>query len=220
MFRAVLKPIPGLGVCFHAWFGFGFCWHQGSKMWVAAVPWVQSPSHSSVATHRRGIIPYWFKMSNKSVRVPIMPSLSLAHFDVLVGTTRARLRSKWAAAVSSGSLFPKAGSLQQPFLLAFIHLLGGCNRLRPLFKKVLLKLVYPHLSLRLTFWCDALRSSRLLVRVWRSFAVLKDRITLDRHCGENPRIDTKTKKNQVEKCLMTIYYFPFPYCFKNNVWNF
>lgn len=97
-------------------------------------------------------------MSNKSVTILLMPFLGLAHFDVHVVAARAWLQSERAAAASSGLLFPKVGSRQQPFLLVRIRFPGDSNRLRLLFKEVLPKLVYPHLSLKLTARCDALGS--------------------------------------------------------------
>lgn len=54
-------------------------------------------------THHRGIIPYRFKMIDKSVIIPVIPSLSLAHFDVLVATSSSlRLVAPAAGAAGVG----------------------------------------------------------------------------------------------------------------------
>lgn len=130
LFRAVLKPIPGLGASSPAGLGWARAGLRTARR--GTQPWIQSPSRSSVATHRRRIILYSFKMSHKSIVIPMMSSLSSAHFDVPVARSPCTtVKPLWRARVhSSRRLVPRSS--------CFIHLPGGCKRLRPLLKNMLL----------------------------------------------------------------------------------
>jgi len=118
------------------------------------------------------------------------------------------VQSKRAAAGSSGPLFPKTRSPQQPFLLgSFTSREVATGLVRKCCWNLFI-LISPS---------DALGSGGLLVRDRWSFAVLKDCARLGRGCGENPHIDTKPQKNRLKNGAYSVpndhLLFPFSVLF-------